>query len=526
MSRKLIWILTIVMTAALLGLIGVQGYWIRNAVEVKQQQFKQVVNKALASVIEQLEEMETMDNIVEEIIHDSLPGEIQIVTENGIIDSLSAGIMIESGVTVLDRGKNIVYFPDTKLSITDSLESPPPFPEVHIRTREHYESYVIRQSDLRTSISDKVGNKTVFLENVLKKMIRENPEIEERLDLAILYDLISKEFKQRDINLDYEFAVRKSPENEFIFQSDGFEDITKSEVYQKALYPNDLVSNFNFLTLYFPNEKNYFFKSLGFMGVSSALLTLLLVLIFLSTLFIIFRQKKLSEIKSDFVNNMTHELKTPISTISLASQMLKDDSIPIQEKNVNQITKVIDDESKRLGYQVEKVLQMAIFDRGRIRLKIKEMDIHRLIQKVVSNFTMQVENKNGTIGLHLEADPFTVGVDEVHFTNIISNLLDNAIKYCSAKPEIIIRTKTSGKKITISVEDNGVGISKEDLKRIFERFYRVPTGNIHNVKGFGLGLSYVKKIVEEHDGTIVVDSQPEKGTRFSLSLPINTGKNE
>jgi len=524
MSRKLIWILTIVMTAALLGLIGVQGYWIRNAVEVKQQQFKQVVNKALASVIEQLEEMETMDNIVEEIISDSIPGEFQIIG-NDAADSLSTRIIVESGTAVLHEGNNIIYLPVTKSYIPDSLASPPPFPEVHIQTREYYESYVIRRNDLIASLSDKVDNKTIFVENVLKKMIKENPRIEERLDLAILNDLISKEFSQRNIELDYEFAVRKSPENEFIFQSEGFEDITKSEVYQKALYPNDLVSNFNFLTLYFPNEKNYFLKSLGFMGVSSALLTLLLVLIFLSTLYIIFRQKKLSEIKSDFVNNMTHELKTPISTISLASQMLKDDSIPIMEKNVNQITKVIDDESKRLGYQVEKVLQMAIFDRGKIRLKIKEMDIHRLIQNVVSNFTMQVENKNGTIGLQLEADPSTVGVDEVHFTNIISNLLDNAIKYCNKKPEILIRTKTSGRKIIISVEDNGVGIRKEDQKRIFERFYRVPTGNIHNVKGFGLGLSYVKKIVEEHDGTIVVESQLQKGTRFSISLPINTGNN-
>jgi len=524
MSRKLIWILTIVMSAALLGLIGVQGYWIRNAVEVKQQQFKQVVNKALASVIEQLEEMETMNNIVEEIISDSIPGEIQIIG-NDADDSLSTRIIVESGTAVLHEGNSIIYLPVMQSYIPDSLDSPPSFPEVRIQTREHYESYVIRRNDLIASLSDKVDNKTIFVENVLKKMIKKNPRIEERLDLAILNDLISKEFSQRNIELDYEFAVRKSPENEFIFQSEGFEDITKSEVYQKALYPNDLVSHFNFLTLYFPNEKNYFLKSLGFMGVSSALLTLLLVLIFLSTLYIIFRQKKLSEIKSDFVNNMTHELKTPISTISLASQMLKDDSIPIMEKNVNQITKVIDDESKRLGYQVEKVLQMAIFDRGKIRLKMKEMDIHRLIQNVVSNFTMQVENKNGTIGLQLEAIPSTVGVDEVHFTNIISNLLDNAIKYCNNKPEILIRTEISGRKIIISVEDNGVGIRKEDQKRIFERFYRVPTGNIHNVKGFGLGLSYVKKIVEEHDGTIVVDSQPQKGTRFSISLPINTGNN-
>lgn len=518
MSRKLIWMLTIVMTVALLGLIGVQGYWIRNAVEVKQQQFKQVVNKALASVIDQLEERETMDNIVHEIIPDSLPSAVYLVPEDNFPDSMR--VLIETQNAMVDYN-NVIYIPSQKSLPSDSLMVPPEAPRVRIQTREHFETYIIRQRDLREHLSDKVNQKSVIVGNVLEKMMKENPKIEDRLNVGILNELIRKEFQQRDIDLDYEFAVRKSPENEFIFQSEDFKDITKSDVYQKALYPNDLVSNFNFLTLYFPNEKNYFFKSLGFMGVSSGVLTLLLVLIFLSTLFIIFRQKKLSEIKSDFVNNMTHELKTPISTISLASQMLKDDSIPIQEKNVSQITKVIDDESKRLGYQVEKVLQMAIFDRGKIRLKITEVDLHRLIQNVVSNVTMQVENKNGTIDLSLEADPAIVNVDEVHFTNIISNLLDNAIKYCEAKPEIVIRTKSSGKKIILTVEDNGVGIRKEDMKRIFERFYRVSTGNIHNVKGFGLGLSYVKKIVEEHGGTIVVESQPQKGTRFSISLPLN-----
>jgi signal transduction histidine kinase len=393
-------------------------------------------------------------------------------------------------------------------------------------TREHYEERISRRQEFRTSISEKMDNKTYLFENVLRKMVKKPPKIEDRLDIEILHALIHSELADRNIFLNYEFAVRKNPDNKFVFHTDGFEKIINSEVYQKALYPNDLTSNPSFLTLYFPDEKNYFIKSLGFMGISSGVLTLFLVLIFIATLYIIFRQKKLSEIKTDFVNNMTHELKTPISTISLASQMLKDDSISIREKNVDQITRVIDDESKRLGYQVEKVLQMAIFDKGRIKLKIKDVDIHRIIQNVASNFSMQVENKNGTIHLHLEADTSTVGVDEIHFTNIISNLIDNAIKYCDTKPEIHIRTSISGKKLIISVEDNGIGIRKEELKRVFERFYRVPTGNIHNVKGFGLGLSYVKKIVEEHGGTIVVDSQPQKGTCFTISIPLNHTSNE
>jgi signal transduction histidine kinase len=528
MSKKLIWILTVVMTAGLLGLIGVQGYWIRNAVDVKEQQFKQVVNKALTSVIAKLEERETMVKIVEETLPDSVPTNFIIRAEDHPDKSGQSRIVIESASAIFDNEKNIVYLPVPELPISeiDSMGYIYEVPDVRIRTREHYEARITREKEYKTTITEKIDKKTYFVENVLRKMIKVPGKIEDRVDIDLLNKLITEELNERNVSLNYEFAVRKSPDNAFVFHTEGFENIVDSEVYQKLLFPNDLVSNPGFLTLYFPDERNYFIKSLGFMGISSGVLTLFLILIFLATLYIIFRQKKLSEIKTDFVNNMTHELKTPISTISLASQMLKDDTIPIQEKNVNQITKVIDDESKRLGYQVEKVLQMAIFDKGKIKLKCKETDIHRIIQNVASNFSMQVENKNGVIDLDLEADHSMVQVDEIHFTNIISNLLDNAIKYCDDNPQISIRTMNSDRKLVVLVEDNGMGIRKEDLKRVFERFYRVPTGNIHNVKGFGLGLSYVKKIIEEHGGTIVVESQPQKGTCFTISIPLNRSNNE
>ncbi|UCG27776.1 MAG: HAMP domain-containing histidine kinase [Bacteroidales bacterium] len=526
MSRKLIWILAVIMTAGLMGLIAVQGYWIRNAVAVKEQQFRQSVNRALSSVIQELEEKEALQRIVHEIIPDSVPGRVIITSENVPGDSSVAAIHIAGETIVLDKDGNGFYLPGSEDVWSDSLDYVSIDPEIEFHTSVFSETHIINREDLYATLSRKVTNKTVFVENVLKKMINVNPSIEERIDIRLLNDLLNNELNERDIRLNYEFAVRKSPQNEFVFHSDGFKTYTKSAVYQQTLFPNDLVNNPNFLTLYFPNEKNYLFKSLGFMGISSAVLTLFLVVTFAVTLYIIFRQKRLSEIKTDFVNNMTHELKTPISTISLASQMLKDDSIEVKDKNIDQITRVIDDESKRLGYQVEKVLQMAIFDRGKIKLKIKEIDIHPLIRNVVSNFSMQLENRNGRIELQLEADPSTLRVDEIHFTNILSNLLDNAIKYCDTIPEIVIRTTRSVKKFIISVDDNGIGIKKDDLKRIFERFYRVPSGNIHNVKGFGLGLSYVKKIIDEHSGTIIVDSQPGKGTRFDICIPHNGSKDE
>jgi two-component system, OmpR family, phosphate regulon sensor histidine kinase PhoR len=247
----------------------------------------------------------------------------------------------------------------------------------------------------------------------------------------------------------------------------------------------------------------------------------LLIGIFTYTILIILRQKKLSMIKNDFINNMTHELKTPISTISLASQMLEDGSITNTPRTIEQISKVINQESKRLSFQVEKVLQMAVFNEGRLKLRFKELDLNNIIANVIANFELRVQNKNGSLITEIEAENAQIKGDEVHITNVIFNLLDNAVKYSNGEPRIVVSTINKKDFVVVSVKDNGVGIPKEHLSQIFERFYRVPTGNVHNVKGFGLGLSYVKKIAEVHNAEIKIESAVNKGTNFSLFFPLN-----
>jgi two-component system, OmpR family, phosphate regulon sensor histidine kinase PhoR len=521
MNQRTIWVLIILMTLALTGLILVQAFWIKNAITIKESQFDQLVNNSLTLATQNLQKNEAVKLIMEEmepigtdtagiamqIKAKTDTGYNMIVTYNGMHpDSLN---LSEKREIIRIPGKNLPHTMDS-LVFTDERPSAAGKGEKRITRHTYY---------FEPGMGKKVLDKKVFLNRIISGMFFIAPEIEKRIQPDELEEVLKDALLQKGIDLTFEYAVIKW-NNEAAFHSDNYSEASDNDYYRVQLFPDDIFTSSNYLSVYFPQKKNFLFKAFGFMMFSSVFLTLFITLAFSFTILYVFRQKKLTEIRNDFVNNMTHELKTPISTISLASQMLGDTSLPPNLKNNDQIARVISEESRRLGYQVEKVLQMAVLDKGQVKLRCKETDMHEIIRNVTENYSLQVKSRSGAIILNLEAEQFILEVDSVHITNVLTNLVDNALKYCTRDPEIRISTRNVKKFFEMAIQDNGIGISKQDQKRVFEKFYRVPTGNIHTVKGFGLGLSYVKKIIEEHLGTIEVVSHLYEGSTFTIQLPL------
>jgi len=516
MKRRTIALLAIFFFLSISGLILIQFYWIRNAIEITDQQFRQLANKALESVILDLEENELLENIIDEANPASADSVTAVVPANSPLARKLRGYHPNSALLEMYGLNN----PDEPITITSSgqkifiTDEDIPYPPTDEPTETSAQS-------ISAELSGRVTNKIVFLENIMDKLLHNPPDINERIDPVQLKELIRKALNSVGINLNFEFSIRSGPSG-IIWKTPGFTDIPGTNKFIIQLFPNDPLPGQNQLVMYCLQEQQYKFEKIGNLAFLSLLFTTLLLLLSTGTFIVIFRQKKISEIRNDFINNMTHELKTPISTISLASQMMSDKTIPDNKKNIDNLSKVISDESMRLKAQVEKVLQIAIFEKARMKFDPTDMDIHFILNNAVENFALQIAASQGNIEKIYQAKASHALVDEVHFLNSISNLIDNAIKYSKGKPEIIISTWNAKKGIFISIEDKGIGINKVDLSRIYDKFYRVHSGNVHNIKGFGLGLSYVKKIIEGHNGTIKAESQPGKGTRFTLFIPQTT----
>jgi len=338
-----------------------------------------------------------------------------------------------------------------------------------------------------------------------------------RFEFAIVSETnnFGYELQSQHFELSYERALEDTVNNLIYYWPINAQEGSETE----SLSPNET------LIVVISDFKEFIFRSLGWMIGGALLFTLIILAAFYITLRALLRQKKLSEIKSDFINNMTHELKTPLATISLAVDAIRNPKVISDNEKLDYFSNIIKDENRRMNKQVETILQAALLDRQEVQLRLKPLHVHQVINGIVENFKLQLNERNGHAQLDLGAENDLVLGDEVHFTNMLSNLMDNAIKYSKedVPPMVHITTRNNGSMLRISIEDNGIGMSRETVNRIFEKFYRAHTGNIHNVKGFGLGLSYVKTMVEAHNGKIRVDSVAGRGSVFVIEVPSATG---
>ena len=475
MEKRTITALIVAISVALLGLVLIQAKWVSDTLALKDAQFNEGIDNALVAVSDRLERAEARQNFR------TLPADVK------------------GGDLYIDQG----------LGDRDSTAG-----------QDHLAEDTLNE----------------LLRGILSAgMFR---DIHERIDQRLLDSLITEELRIRHIVCNYEYGVFGEEGGAALLSLNDAADSTlvRNSPHRTRLFRNDwpqerTMGNSWWLHLSVPSRPSILLRSMWPMLVTSAIFLLMVAAIFGFTMRTILRQKRLGDIKNDLMNNLTHELKTPISTISLACEALNDPGIPKDPAQVRMFTTMIRDENKRLGVLVESVLQSAVTDQGGMRLRTTDVDMHTLLAEVVRNSALQAENRGGRIIFAPAAELAHVRGDRTHLTSIFYNLIDNAVKYCIVSPVINISTRSDAQALTVEVRDNGIGIPRSEQRKIFDRLYRVPTGNVHNVKGFGLGLSYVKAVVEKHGGSIRVESEPEgydqvTGSRFIITIPFEHGEQD
>ncbi len=373
---------------------------------------------------------------------------------------------------------------------------------------------------------DKLNKKTRRIQDIIRKIAIEletQPgRTATRIDEKSLRTALKESFADRDINDPFEFAVL-SPGNDSVpvpLRTKGFKNSYMETQHRVSLFPNDLFKKPDLLLVYFPDEKSHALKSLSWLMAGSSVFVLFILLTSGLSIYFMIRQKKISDIKTDFINNMTHEFKTPIATISIAADSINNPKVIHEPEAVRNYTRIIKEENSRMNARVEQVLQMALLDKRDFSLHRTSLDVHVLLEKLASGIRIQVEQKDGSLELMFHATRTTVNADESHLANVFMALFDNAIKYSRGKPEIKVETRNTDDSILIQFRDSGIGMSGETKKKVFEKFFRVTHGNIHDVKGFGLGLSYARAILLAHGGGIQIESEPGKGSTFEVTLPV------
>lgn len=568
MSKSNITLVIVLMSLASFGLMGFQYYWIGNAIRINKERFDQNAQQALSGTIAELEKGETSDVLLNKLIKDPElkesifkkidPIELQINTNRSysrpsLVDTLMLSPVPQVSSTfrrmLLSRGLDVSvlselenFFAYMTPEVASSLFTPDEM-QILLQEKERQLEYInqkqrfareqrrpytgiVPQFDTEVNLSDdaldkirKTNIKIELMNQAFSELAEGQLAIMERLDTAQLRRLLKRQLVEQGISEDFELAIKEGEGALIGVGQLNDPQVLIQEGLQAKLFPNDILGNDNFLYVYFPEKSTHVIRQVWLPISSSILFILVIIFCFYYAIRIILKQKVLSDIKNDFINNMTHEFKTPLATVSLAVEALQDPELSNQDTFRNRYLGIIKEENKRLVTQVEKVLQAAALDRNEFNLKLESIHLPAMLQACMDQFTLQVENRGGKLEYNGEMkDPYIVG-DVFHLTHLFNNLLDNANKYSPSNPKIRVAVKELGPEVQITLQDQGIGMSKDAAKKIFDKFYRVPTGNVHDVKGFGLGLSYVKTMLEAHHGTIQVQSEPGKGSTFIINLP-------
>lgn len=516
MKKRTIWIISTIMGLSFLVLLFLQLKYFQEMADMKKEQFDESVNRALNQASRNLEYNETWRYLQKDVNETERRAYIQdsIGTRSGKPD----GTLQQSHQFSVTGKDGTMYSAFELKTIT---VKPSQMPKGMILQNDKNSL-----SEASKSLQEIVKNRYIYQKALLDEVVysilysASDKPLKERINFKLLDQDLKSELMNNGINIPYHFRVTTQDGRE-VYRCSDYSEKGEEYTYSQVLFRNDPASKMGVVKVHFPDMNSYIFSSVRFM-MPAIVFTFILLVTFIFTIVVVFRQKRYTEIKNDFMNNMTHELKTPIASISLAAQMLNDKSLTKSESMMNHLGGVIQEETKRLRFLVEKVLQMSMFDRKKTVFKKKELDLNEMVESIAHSFSLRVEHTGGRIYTDIGAVDSTIYVDEVHFQNAIFNLMDNAVKY--GKPDqpldIYMSTWNDDQHLYLSIRDTGLGIKKENLKKVFEKFYRVHTGNVHDVKGFGLGLAYVKQIVELHDGEISVDSEYRKGTKFTIKLPV------
>ena len=498
MKRSYIWLTCLIVCVAFVSLLYLQGRYAKEMVRMRQEQFDENVWRSLDQASRELEKTETFRYLQ------------TILTQHDQ----------KKGRTVRPDSLRVPHYMQPLDTLSTSRGNMP----LWSLTMSRYN----RVAETIKNLQKHVREAYIYEQGVLDEVIyavmytASEQRFQDRLNPAVLDGCLRNALQANGITLPFHFIVYTSDGRE-VYRCEDYTEEGNDPSYQQTLFRSDPMGQMGTVVIHFPDQEQFIRGVASYVAPAMGF-TVILLLTSLVTIYLIVRQKRISEMKKDFVHNMTHEFKTPISTISIAAQMLADKSVPKSEASYERLGNVITSETRRLRYQVEKVLQMSLFDNNNIALKMQELDANEIIENVVDTFSLKVTQSGGTLDMKVEAyNPF-INADEMHFTNIIFNLLDNAFKYRREEEPLAIEVHTYNQNEThfcISISDNGIGIGKDNLKRIFDKFYRVHTGDKHDVKGFGLGLAYVQKMVELHHGNIKVSSELGKGTKFTIMLPLS-----